>query len=145
MLATPGLSPGMQMSDARIPWAIAALALLALGVSEYRASGVRDDQQATNRRLHAIEQQLSASDVGGLAEGRDGPVAVSVGEELRRVHQGSGGKEHLGAMLPVAGPELVASEPDAVDPRWVSAEEFEALAGSRFWWPLVAAAMAEGD
>ena len=75
MLATPGLSPGMQMSDARIPWAIAALALLALGVSEYRASGVRDDQQATNRRLHAIEQQLSASDVGGLAEGRDHEVS----------------------------------------------------------------------
>ncbi|WP_457254707.1 NUDIX hydrolase [Pedococcus sp. P5_B7] len=45
------------------------------------------------------------------------------------------------ATLPVAGDELVATEPDAVDPRWVSAEEFEALAGRQFWWPLVAAAM----
>ena len=58
--------------------------------------------------------------------------------------EGGGSMQVFRAMLPVAGPELVASEPDAVDPRWVSAEEFEALAGSRFWWPLVAAAMAEG-
>ena len=46
-------------------------------------------------------------------------------------------------VLPVAGEELVAAEPDSVDPRWVSAKEFEALAGRQFWWPLVAAAMAE--
>jgi 8-oxo-dGTP pyrophosphatase MutT (NUDIX family) len=41
-----------------------------------------------------------------------------------------------------AVPELVASEPDAVDPRWVTFSEFERLAGRRFWWPLVAPAMA---
>jgi 8-oxo-dGTP pyrophosphatase MutT (NUDIX family) len=43
--------------------------------------------------------------------------------------------------VPGVGGELIASEPDAVDPRWVSAEEFEALSGRQFWWPLVAAAM----
>jgi 1,4-alpha-glucan branching enzyme len=37
--------------------------------------------------------------------------------------------------------ELVAAEPDAVDPRWVTAQEFETLSGGQFWWPLVAAAM----
>ncbi|GAA2168024.1 NUDIX hydrolase [Pedococcus bigeumensis] len=41
----------------------------------------------------------------------------------------------------VAGGELVAAEPDAVDPRWVTAQEFETLSGGQFWWPLVAAAM----
>ncbi|SDP43064.1 NUDIX domain-containing protein [Pedococcus dokdonensis] len=44
--------------------------------------------------------------------------------------------------IPEVGPDLVAAEPDAVDPTWVSAHEFEALSGGQFWWPLVAAAMA---
>jgi 8-oxo-dGTP pyrophosphatase MutT (NUDIX family) len=37
--------------------------------------------------------------------------------------------------------DLVASEPDAVDPQWVTAEQFEALASRRFWWPLVESAI----
>lgn len=45
------------------------------------------------------------------------------------------------AQIASVGEELVATEPDAVDPRWVSAEEFEQLSGRQFWWPLVAAAM----
>ena len=43
------------------------------------------------------------------------------------------------ATIPGTGPALVASEPDAVDPRWVSVQEFQELSGGRFWWPLVAA------
>jgi 8-oxo-dGTP pyrophosphatase MutT (NUDIX family) len=35
------------------------------------------------------------------------------------------------------GGELVSAEPDAVDPRWVTAQEFAALSGARFWWPLI--------
>lgn len=49
------------------------------------------------------------------------------------------------ARIPVVGSDLAASEPDAVDPKWMTAEEFEALAGQQFWWPLVAAAMDEPD
>lgn len=45
------------------------------------------------------------------------------------------------ATVPGVGTELVAAEDDAVDPRWVSAQEFEALSSGQFWWPLVAAAM----
>jgi hypothetical protein len=45
------------------------------------------------------------------------------------------------ARIPVVGGDLAASEPDAVDPTWMTAEEFEALSGRQFWWPLVAAAM----
>lgn len=45
--------------------------------------------------------------------------------------------------IPVVGGELVAAEPDAVDPQWMTAAEFEALSGGQFWWPLIAAAMAE--
>lgn len=42
----------------------------------------------------------------------------------------------------VAGsPELAASFDDAVDPQWLTVPEFELRAGSRFWWPLVAAAI----
>jgi 8-oxo-dGTP pyrophosphatase MutT (NUDIX family) len=37
--------------------------------------------------------------------------------------------------------DLVAAEPDAVDPQWVTAEQFEALAGRQFWWPLVESAI----
>ena len=49
------------------------------------------------------------------------------------------------ARIPVVGSDLAASEPDAVDPKWVTAEEFEALSGRQFWWPLVAALMDEPD
>jgi 8-oxo-dGTP pyrophosphatase MutT (NUDIX family) len=38
-------------------------------------------------------------------------------------------------------PELAATFDDAVDPQWLTVTEFEVRAGSRFWWPLVAAAI----
>ena len=45
----------------------------------------------------------------------------------------------------VAGtPELRAAFDDAVDPQWLTVEEFEARAGHRFWWPMVAAAIRAG-
>jgi ADP-ribose pyrophosphatase YjhB (NUDIX family) len=47
------------------------------------------------------------------------------------------------ADLDRSGPALTASEPDAVDPQWLTAGEFAARSGERFWWPLVAAALAE--
>ena len=34
-------------------------------------------------------------------------------------------------------PELTATEDDAVDPQWVSVEEFRNRSGGRFWWPLI--------
>lgn len=43
------------------------------------------------------------------------------------------------ASLDSPGPPLVAAEPDAVDPQWLTVQEFESRAGQRFWWPLVAA------
>jgi 8-oxo-dGTP pyrophosphatase MutT (NUDIX family) len=54
---------------------------------------------------------------------------------------GGGVLQVLTARLSSAPRALVASEPDVVDPRWVSPAEFEALAGARFWWPLVAPAL----
>lgn len=54
---------------------------------------------------------------------------------------GGGSMQLFRVELPVTGDDLVAAEPDAVDPKWVRAEEFEALSGRQFWWPLVAAAM----
>lgn len=48
------------------------------------------------------------------------------------------------AAIAQEGSELHASEPDAVAPAWVSAEQFAALSGARFWWPLVAHAMQRG-
>ena len=47
--------------------------------------------------------------------------------------------------IPAVGPDLAASEADAVDPQWVSAREYEALSGRQFWWPLVAAFLDAGD
>ena len=40
--------------------------------------------------------------------------------------------------------ELVAALDDAVDPCWLTAEEYAARAGDRFWWPLVATGMRPG-
>ena len=37
------------------------------------------------------------------------------------------------------GDELVAALDDAVDPRWLTAGQFKARCGERFWWPLVEA------
>jgi 8-oxo-dGTP pyrophosphatase MutT (NUDIX family) len=54
---------------------------------------------------------------------------------------GGGSMQVFRTTLPVVGSELVAAEPDAVDPTWLSAHDFEALSGQQFWWPLVAAAM----
>lgn len=63
----------------------------------------------------------------------------------RSVHgfwpDGGGSMQVFRVRLPAAGGELEAAEPDAVDPQWVSAEEFEALSSGQFWWPLVAATM----
>lgn len=36
---------------------------------------------------------------------------------------------------------LHASLDDARNPRWVTSEEFRALAGDRFWWPMIEAAL----
>jgi 8-oxo-dGTP pyrophosphatase MutT (NUDIX family) len=47
------------------------------------------------------------------------------------------------AEAPFQGTPLVAAEPDAVGPQWVSAERFAELSGGRFWWPLVASALRE--
>ena len=41
------------------------------------------------------------------------------------------------ARIPSAAPDLTASEDDAVDPQWISLEEFRRLSGERFWWPLI--------
>jgi 8-oxo-dGTP pyrophosphatase MutT (NUDIX family) len=49
------------------------------------------------------------------------------------------------ARLRGPGTELVAAEDDAVDPHWVSAQEFAELSGRQFWWPLVAAFLDDDD
>lgn len=41
------------------------------------------------------------------------------------------------ARWPAVGRDLVAREPDAVDPQWLHPQEFRARAGEQFWWPLV--------
>lgn len=52
---------------------------------------------------------------------------------------GHGGALQLfSAVLTGPGGHLHASEADAVAPAWVTADQFAALAGARFWWPLVA-------
>jgi ADP-ribose pyrophosphatase YjhB (NUDIX family) len=56
---------------------------------------------------------------------------------------GGGVLQVLTATLPTAAGTLVAAEPDAVDPRWVTPAEFEDLAGRQFWWPLVAPAVGD--
>jgi ADP-ribose pyrophosphatase YjhB (NUDIX family) len=56
---------------------------------------------------------------------------------------GGGVLQVLTATTADAGAPLAAAEPDAVDPHWVTAGEFEALAGGRFWWPLVRAALGD--
>jgi 8-oxo-dGTP pyrophosphatase MutT (NUDIX family) len=56
---------------------------------------------------------------------------------------GGGVMQVLTATLPAATGALVASEPDAVDPRWVTPAEFGALAEERFWWPLVEPALGD--
>src|SRR5690349_13360138 len=59
--------------------------------------------------------------------------------------EGGGSLQLFRATVPGLGRDLVAAEPDAVDPHWVSATEFEELSGERFWWPLVAAFLRDGD
>ena len=41
------------------------------------------------------------------------------------------------ARISSAAPDLVALEDDAVDPQWMSLEEFRRRSGDRFWWPLI--------
>lgn len=44
----------------------------------------------------------------------------------------------------VAGrPPVAAALDDAVDPRWVTLEEFRDLSGTRFWWPMIEAVFRE--
>jgi 8-oxo-dGTP pyrophosphatase MutT (NUDIX family) len=57
---------------------------------------------------------------------------------------GGGVLQVLTAVVADAPEALVASQPDAADPRWVTPAEFEALGGTRFWWPLVAPALDAG-
>jgi len=45
------------------------------------------------------------------------------------------------SQIPSAAPELRATEDDAVDPQWMSLEEFRRRSGERFWWPLIEGAM----
>jgi 8-oxo-dGTP pyrophosphatase MutT (NUDIX family) len=65
-------------------------------------------------------------------------------ERFEPVSTGGRWPEHGGvlqlfrAVIVGAGGDLHASEADAVAPAWVTADQFEALAGARFWWPLVA-------
>lgn len=89
---------------------------------------VREVREETGLRL----------DAGSLrACGHEDFAPVSSG----RWPEAGGSMQLFQARIPVVGGLLVAEEPDAVDPRWVSAREFEALSGQQFWWPLVAAAM----
>jgi 8-oxo-dGTP pyrophosphatase MutT (NUDIX family) len=55
-----------------------------------------------------------------------------------------GGSMQLFRAQVTGTPDLRASFDDAVDPQWVTVEEFEARAGHRFWWPMVAAAIRVG-
>lgn len=41
------------------------------------------------------------------------------------------------AEIASAAPDLRATEDDALDPQWMSLEEFRSLSGERFWWPLI--------
>jgi ADP-ribose pyrophosphatase YjhB (NUDIX family) len=41
------------------------------------------------------------------------------------------------ARIHSAAPELAATEDDAVDPQWITLEEFRERSGERFWWPLI--------
>jgi hypothetical protein len=50
----------------------------------------------------------------------------------------AGGSLQLyGAQITSDAPDLVATEDDAVDPQWMSLEEFRRRSGERFWWPLI--------
>ena len=50
---------------------------------------------------------------------------------------GGGSMQLYRAQISSAAPDLRATEDDAVDPQWVSLEEFRGLSGERFWWPLI--------
>jgi 8-oxo-dGTP pyrophosphatase MutT (NUDIX family) len=49
------------------------------------------------------------------------------------------------AQIPSAAPDLVATEDDAVDPQWMSLDEFRGRSGERFWWPLIGDAPTAGS
>jgi 8-oxo-dGTP pyrophosphatase MutT (NUDIX family) len=49
------------------------------------------------------------------------------------------------AQISSAAPDLRATEDDAVDPQWMSLEEFHSLSGERFWWPLIEDAPPSGS
>jgi hypothetical protein len=50
---------------------------------------------------------------------------------------GGGAMQLYRARVHSAAPELTATEDDAVDPQWVTVEEFRSRSGDRFWWPLI--------
>jgi 8-oxo-dGTP pyrophosphatase MutT (NUDIX family) len=52
-----------------------------------------------------------------------------------------GGLMQLFADRVAGGPQLVAALDDAVDPCWLTAEQFRQRCADRFWWPLVEAAL----
>ena len=49
------------------------------------------------------------------------------------------------AQITSATPDLVATEDDAVDPQWMTVEEFRSRSGERFWWPLIEDAPPSGS
>ena len=79
--------------------------------------------------------QLAPDDLRAVGFERFEPVSSG------RWPEHGGTMQLFRARIAQKGTDLHASEPDAVAPAWVSAEQFAALSGSRFWWPLVAHAM----
>ena len=49
------------------------------------------------------------------------------------------------AQISSAAPDLRATEDDAVDPQWMTLEEFHSRSGERFWWPLIEDAPPSGS
>ncbi|QGN59579.1 NUDIX domain-containing protein [Nostocoides sp. HKS02] len=82
--------------------------------------------------------QLRPSDLRAVGFERFEPVSSG------RWPERGGSMQLFRATIAQEGTDLHASEPDAVAPAWVSPEQFAALSGSRFWWPLVAHAMQSG-
>lgn len=52
---------------------------------------------------------------------------------------GGGCLQVFRARLDAVAPPLEGDADDVTDARWVTYEEFEALCGSAFWWPMAAA------
>lgn len=123
------------MSHARLPWTIAALALLALGVSEYRASQVRDNERETNRRLHAIEQRISASEAPGFAGVREGDLPSAYSGSRRSPANSGAAAAGIPPPMPISAQESSRLQTqalqrlearfgsDGTDPKWSATTE----------------------